>query len=371
MKKTILGSIAAIALSTTAHAGSVNLDFRADYLGTNYNDAAKTAIAGLGDSSRFYLKTGRIDYKGTVNEELSFRVRLAFTKDAGTVAKKDALTSAVEFAYLTHKMSDHFSLSVGRLSSEIGGFETGTSGADLYMTSENYARSVLTRAGSNNFGTLAALYVTGVKATFSAWGQDLHIVAADNLLSDPSAGTAPNTASTQNRSLVGAAWKGSFLDKQIGTSLNYFEMSPQGGAGAQAGGSNKNSFMNAGVRYNGEAIELPFVLAVDYHLNTYKQDSSGNEDKLSSIVAKFSYTGIEQWIPRVEYFTSEDKRAIGTATTDKYTGYGAVLEYVPKKENTFRYHVAYNSVTMKPETGDDQTKQEIVVGTRLMADFLK
>lgn len=368
MKKMILGSLATIALSTTAHAGSINLDFRGDMNSSSYNDAAKAAIAGLGDSSRFYLKTGRIDYKGAVNEDLTFRVRIAFTKSTAVI-NRDTTQTAVEFAYLTHKLSDSFSLSMGRLSSEIGGFETATSGADLYMTSENYARSILARGASNNAGTLSMLYVTGVKATFSAWGQDLHIIAADNMASDPVA--TGTTTSVQNRGFLGAAWKGSFLEKQIGTSLNYFEMSPQNGAGAQAGGSNKSSFMNAGVRYNGEAIELPFVISADYHLNTYKQDSSGNEDKLSSIVAKFAYTGMEQWIPRLEYFTSEDKRAIGTATTDKYDGFGAVVEYIPKKENTFRYHIAYNSTTMKPEVGDDMTKQEIIVGTRLLADFLK
>ncbi|MNL31201.1 hypothetical protein D3C87_1529770 [compost metagenome] len=52
-------------------------------------------------------------------------------------------------------------------------------------------------------------------------------------------------------------------------------------------------------------------------------------------------------------------------------GYGLVAEYAPKKEETFRYHIAVNQVTEMPDAGDDITRTEVLVGTRLLADFLK
>ena len=359
MKK-ILMTAAAMAVSTVAQAGSVNLDFRADYNSTTYNDEAKAVNTALENSARFYLKTGRIDYKGTLNEEVSYRARLAFTKNA-TVASKDATQTAVELAYMTQKFNDTFSLSLGKFNSEIGGFETATSGADLYLTSENYTRSTLARAGSTTTTNLAVLYMTGAKATFSFAGQDIHVIATDNLTDATNTATGP---SVQNRGLLGISWRGNFLDKTIGVVANYYEASPQSTPTTTIAGDSKQSFITAGVKY-----ELSPVMAyVEYHLSTFKDGATDDEDKLSSIVAKFAYTGWEQWIPRVEFFSSEDKRV---ATTDKYMGYGLVLEYIPKKADTFRYHVAANMIDEDREGSDNLTKTEFIVGTRLMADFLK
>ncbi|MNT96871.1 hypothetical protein D3C72_2390670 [compost metagenome] len=77
---------------------------------------------------------------------------------------------------------------------------------------------------------------------------------------------------------------------------------------------------------------------------------------------------MENWTPRLEITSSESEVA---TVKDKFMGYGLVAEYAPKKEETFRYHIAVNQVTEMPDAGDDITRTEVLVGTRLLADFLK
>jgi hypothetical protein len=91
---------------------------------------------------------------------------------------------------------------------------------------------------------------------------------------------------------------------------------------------------------------------------------------------------MDAWTPRLEAFTSEEKvgTLTGTNGTNKFMGYGAILEYKPTAEN-FRYHLALNSITSSPYSsataspgvrGDsDQTRMEVSLGARLLGDFLK
>ena len=129
----------------------------------------------------------------------------------------------------------------------------------------------------------------------------------------------------------------------------------------------RHQFMAAGVMWNSS----PIAATVDYLVADFKDDASGNKDMTTSIVGKLAYTGWEQWVPRLEITSTEEKREIGGDVTNKFFGYGAVVEYRPYNDANFRYHIAYNNIKESPETGDDVTKQEVVVGARLLADFLK
>ncbi|UXR65312.1 OprO/OprP family phosphate-selective porin [Bdellovibrio bacteriovorus] len=325
---------------------------------SDYRDSA------LKDFTKFYFKTGRLDYQGKATDDLSFRVRLAFNKDATTGV--DSTQTAVEYAFLTHKMSDMFSLSVGKVNSDIGGFEGATSGADLYLTSQFYtlkgpngdlATRAATAAGTgHNIGTTDLLYMTGVKGTFTFADQNITLLATD----EATPVRASGVAAEQNSSLMGAIWRGAFMDKAFMTNLSYHTMNgPADG--------DKHQLMAAGVMWNAN----PWMFSADYLMSEFKEDASGDKDTVTSIVAKFAYSGWEKWTPRLEFQTSEEKIEIGGTATNKFIGYGAVLEYKPYTDTNFRYHLAYNNVKEEPETGDDITSQEIVLGARLMADFLK
>lgn len=349
MNKFFIAAIATV-LGASAHAGTINLDLRADYNSTSYNEEST-----LPSFSKYYLKTGRLDFQTKVLEDLSARVRWAFNKDA-TQLKTDSAQKSLEYAFLTHKMNDMFSLSVGRFNTDFGGFEGATSGADLYLTSEFYSRTGPNGAlAGANLGTTNLLYMTGVKGTFSfaEATQTLSVLATNE------SNQEATTPLSQNTSLMGVVWKGAFMEKALSFNVSYHMMNA-------VPADDKHTFMAVGAMWNA----TPVSVTVDYLMAEKKLDA-GTKDTLSSIVAKIAYSGMEQWTPRLELTSSEEKREIGGEATDKFMGMGLVLEYKPYAETNFRYHVAANQVTLKPETGDDVIKQEVVVGARLMADFLK
>ncbi|MGE9744951.1 porin [Bdellovibrio bacteriovorus] len=349
MKKFLIAALATTTMTSAAQAGTLNLDLRADYNSTTYDESSQP------DVSKFYFKTGRLDYMGKATEDLSFRVRLAFNKSATQLV--DSAQTAVEYAFLTHKMSDVFALSVGRFNTEFGGFEGATSGADLYLTSQFYTgRGPDGALGGANLGTSDLLYMTGAKGTFTFGGHNVYLM----MTNESDNATAVGPTSTQNTTMAGAVWRGAWTeDKALMTNLSYHTMNgPSDG--------DKHQFMTAGVMWNAK----PAMVSVDYLMSEAKLDA-GEKDTVTSIVAKFAYTGWEQWTPRLEFQTSEEKLEIGGEATNKFVGYGAVLEYKPYTDTNFRYHLAYANVKEEPEAGDDITSQEVVLGARLMADFLK
>jgi hypothetical protein len=204
--KAILASLCVLAISASAFAGSINYDFRGDYNSTMYNDGA-----GLPNFQKFYIKTGRLYFKGTLNERISYELRWGFYKPAVETATanaaRDSLNSSVEFANITDKMSDIFALQAGKFSTELGGFEGAASGADLYMVTPNYghvgAKTLIGKnLGINQGGANNLLYATGVKGDFYVADQHLFLVLADNQGDAVDAGGNFN----QNRGLMGVIY---------------------------------------------------------------------------------------------------------------------------------------------------------------------
>ncbi|MGZ3782657.1 MAG: porin, partial [Pseudobdellovibrionaceae bacterium] len=349
MKKFLIATLATATMAASAHAGSLSLDMRADYNSATYTQSE------IKDSTKFYFKTGRLDYQGKALENLSYRVRLAFNKAA--TQGVDTTQMVTEYASIAHKMNDLFTLTVGKFYTEFGGFEGATASPDLYLRSEFYTRTALTgnapgSMSAYNLGTNDLLYATGVKGTFTLGSQQVHLLATNK--SDVAAATGP--AAEQNSSMLGVVWKGTFVDNALTFNASYHTMS-----GPLK--DDKHQFMAGGVMWN----SAPFMVVADYLVSEFKKDSNGKKDTITSIIAKLAYTGWEQWTPRLEISSSEAKQEIAAARTNKFMGYGAVLEYKPYNDQTFRYHVAYNNITEKPETGSDIKRDEVVVGARLLA----
>lgn len=331
-------------LSSASHAGSLNLDMRADYSSVTNTDL------NTPDQTRFYFKTGRLDYIGKANEDISFRVRWTFNKD--TSRQVDEVHQGIELAYLTQKFNDHFSLTAGKFNTDFGGFEGGTSGADLYMLSQFYRAS---GRSPNLLSTSELLYLTGAKATFTHGEQLLHIMATDE--PDKKAGEPKE----QNSNMFGIVYRSLFLEKSLGFNLSYHFL-------PGASKDDKHQFTTIGLLWD----SAPVRITVDYLMNEFKADATGYKDSVNSLVAKVSYTGWEFWTPRIGFISSEETIGGNIDKTNRYTGYEAIFEYKPYKETNFRYHLAYNNMK---STGDDYpqdgTREEVIAGARLMADFLK
>lgn len=150
------------------------------------------------------------------------------------------------------------------------------------------------------------------------------------------------------------------MEKALNFNLSYHTVNG-------AAKDDKFQFVDAGVMWNSS----PFIAQLDYLLYDYKEEATGKKDQVASFVGKLAYTGWEKWTPRLELTSSEETTEVAAKAKNKFMGAGAVLEYKPYADTNFRYHLAYSNVKMEPETGDNIIKQEVVLGARLMADFLK
>lgn len=339
-------------LGSLANAGTMQLDMRADYTSSTFDKSAEA------DTTRYYFKVGRFDFQAKANEDLLFRTRFAFNKNASTSVsgRLDSTQPYVELAYITHTLNDSFSMTFGKLRPGIGGFEADLSSAEHYLSSVTYSRKGpngdLT---SNLYGSSELLYMTGVRLTYNQDNQTFDVVATD----EPDSAKSGPTA-THNTALMGALWRGSFVQKNLNFNLSYHNIN-----GAVK--DDKFNFIGAGVQW----IQSPVTFVLDYLVNDFSQESSGKKDSLNTVVGKVSYSGWEKWTPRLELSFSEEKIEVGATETHRFSGSGLVLEYRPTTDKNFRYHFAYVNTKMDTHAGATIQKQELTAGVRLLADFLK
>ncbi|MGE5085517.1 MAG: hypothetical protein ACM3MG_04400 [Bacillota bacterium] len=381
MRKFLLVSLVATATVATANAGSINLDLRADYLSQTFNSDAIRGGSGV-DSNKFYLQTGRADFQGKLNEDTNYRLRWRFAgKDQATLQKRDNTFQDIDYAYVANKMADSLlTLTIGKFGADIGGFEGNNSGAEMYFTSEAYS-------GTSYLGGYAAggapktltgftnlLYYTGAKLAFNFADQEINLqasnvdtnngrIAAANAGDHTVDGT--NTGKlNQNQALYAIAWKGKFGDNwQVRASYHTMKTEPAVGL------DGKIDYIALGGQFQNES----WLIQLDYLMNTYKETSSAETgtDNLSSLVASGKWMFDDNWAAILKLTYSMEKFDDSTSADNKYTSGGVAFEYKPKKEDTFRYHIAYNNRTMNPDQGSDRNLQEVVVGTRILTDFLK
>jgi len=365
-------------LTTAAHAGSLNLDFRFDYLSEGFNDDATTA-AGLTtapgvNNSRFTVQTARLDYKGKLNEETWYRVRARFAaKDQGAMNKGDQTNTTLDYAYIANKTGD-LTLTVGKFNSDIGGYEGTTSGPDLYFLSGAYGGSKYLGTGGTVFGVLNGfsnlIYVSGVKLGYTMGDNEIALSVADTngavgrstTVDTLSVGGTPANTSM----LTGLTYKGSFDNKAIGVMAGYFTENLAKDTSA--------TYTNVGVQYKMNQWLAQF----DYILNStkYAVTTFTPEDKLTSMVLKVAYDINDLSDVQLKFATDEE--ALGAnaaaAATNKFTSYGLAYEWKAKKDDNFRYHLAYTSRTAAIDSvvsTKAPAMTQLILGARIYADFLK
>lgn len=110
----------------------LTLDLRGDWDSTSYNEAARAA--GQRDLGQMVLSTAQLNWQGSIDSDLSYRVRLRLNNESSTRGP-DGLSSRVDYAFLSQKFSG-WRLTLGKQSTEVGGFETDGAGEDMYFRSD-------------------------------------------------------------------------------------------------------------------------------------------------------------------------------------------------------------------------------------------
>lgn len=327
--------------SSLSFAGSVSFDFRFESDSSSYNGVAK--MAGATDSSRFSMRTGRVDFKGKLNEDVFFRMRFGIDHNAdASLYKIDNFSTQVDYAYIQHRFSDTMAATVGKFASEAGSIEGGLSSADIYQPSLSY-RAI----SSNGF-----LYLSGVKLTYTQSGQEMSIYLANQ---------SESSSTQQTKMAYGFIYKPQFHEKTWQFVLSYLNDEKQETA-SNARMTTKIS--SVGVKWDRSS----YYASLDYIAHIQKNITAINvDDDLTTLLLDTGYD-FNGTIPKFKYERSTKKTGIWQA---QYDGVAVGFEFKPYPEDIFRYHVMLTQMTVKPNDGESHFEQHILVGTRIYGDFLK
>ncbi len=362
-KATLISSMLTLA-STAAVAGSLNLELRADYQGTSYNDAAKAGTTGLGqDNYKFFIPIGRLDAQGKLGSALDYRLRWRFSKPAVATStpannQNDSLNDSVDFAYVSHKPMDILAVTIGKFASQVGGIEGSTSGSDLFVVSPGNG------GGLVNASLAGKAYYTGAKfeTTMGDHKVGLHFA---NAAADV---TNNNNKFAQTSGYTGLVYTGSFADGMVKPTVSY-HTATNSASSALITEKNVGTYIAAGAMVTTGNVQVD----LDLNSNTYTNGTiATNKDALTDIVLNVGYK-MDNIKPSLKYYTATETIKDATEVKYTHTGMSAVVEFKPKMDENFRYHVAYNQVNKKADTAgyQDQTRTEVVAGVKIFADILK
>jgi hypothetical protein len=346
MKVSFVALMTTMLFTVSAESGSLNMDFRFDYDSLNGNQEAKNA--GLVPSNRAYVQTGRLDYRGQIDQTLSFRTRLRFNQDNSAVSNYNStypdssVGRFVDFAYVSHQVSDDLILTFGKMGTEMAGFEGSTSGADHYFLSKAYSS--------------AAIYNSGLKATAKIENHSLSFFAGDQYR------TTAVTANTQTSLMTGVVYNGGLFSETLNIIASYHFQEYN-----ESDRKKADSFATVGLKYN----KATWWISFDNDIYKFKNKGAvDKDDEISSMVLAAAYK-FEKHLLKFNAESSEQTAITGQDPKDKITTLGAAYEWHKNGDDSFRYHLAYTSSTKKSDTNADAVTEHIIAGVRLNADFLK
>ncbi|WP_413291743.1 hypothetical protein ACLSU7_10015 [Bdellovibrio sp. HCB185ZH] len=365
MKKLLV--IAATLAASSAFAG-VKLEVRSDYVNTPDFSAANGAnVAG---KSLFTPNVARLYLNGNVGEavvESAWNLRSFAPVVVGTDLYKVMTVDQFVDHLWAGKAMGAWMFKAGKLEVNTGGFERQKNlHGDTYLVSlaNNGAGGYATAASADAALIANPENSSGISAAFSI--TENHKLEAQVTNQTNSVTVDGGAVSTDKRHNMGLNYLGSFMDKMLVLNLNYTS-----GAGDVQGAGHEQVFQAASLRV---APMADLTIDLEYFANSDKTvTTTSTEAKTTSTIIEARYN-INGWIPVLKYEMSENKSAAGNTAQDfKRDAYAVGVEYVPKADEAFRYHVAYSSAKDKDfGTGaGDSTKNMVVVGFKYTGDMAK
>lgn len=351
--------------SSLAHAGSLKFDMRTDMDSVDYN-----AANGGKNSTSFLTTQGRLDFNGAFNEDLTYRLRWRFIVPSVTTGGNDKTAGDIDYAAITHKMN-MLSVTVGKFAVDIGGHETIMPDPDYYFLSDaGKAISSGFKNGAVSY-LFPAKYNTGFKLALKS---DLGEVAAI-VVNNPE-GEFATTPKEQSRPFTGLVYKGQFMEKTFSPILSWHQASMGLDSVRASTTDSKATYLDLGLKYDVPEYYAQFdwvdVTAAKVTDTASFPGSTSVDAKINSMVLDLGYK-MENLTPKLKLESSQTKISPDTGTESKSTttGVGLALEYKPWVDTDFRYHVAATQKSVKPEGADAKLENHIIVGVRIVGDFLK
>lgn len=365
LKLAMLTAVSSVLFAGQAFAvpdtSKIILDIRGDYVSNMYDDDA--AGTQRSSSSNFKINDLQVDFQGKTSQKTGYRLRVDYKNsdaDAVDPGPNDNLSTFVDMAYISHALTDSFTIMGGKLWAANGGI------IGLYDPNEVYLYPkafIDTYIGGH-------IYATGFGATYAVAGQTFFLN-----VTNPGAYSEDADTTTENnkRNAVSARWLGNFMDGALTPTVTYSMETAQNQSASTPRKKLKSDYAAIGLKYTAPVFEVD----ADYMMNTHSdKTTAGEKDKVNSALVTARYK-MNQFRPFVTVESSKSDTAT-TATTSKEvktTNFGVGVEYRPSKDEDFRFHAVYlNTKDETTNTGTpstDQKGQTIIVGMRLRADLLK
>ena len=289
-----------------------------------------------GDSTRIKSKYLRVNFRGNLSEDTSYRVRFRLDKTLDSSTQIDGTGVGVNYAYIDHKLTPSMKLRFGKqYFAGVCGREGDYSGADVYKYSLTCDNNPFYREG------------IALKPKF---GDQNFVFSLVN------SGTEKNQKSLG----MGATWYGNLMDGQVKPIVSYVSMPSEDQVGGLQGAT--NTFIAAGARYTEKGsyyVELTAMSA------NFESRTGGADRDLNSTVLDFRmYADGGKIQPIAKYEMSTDKDVLDrTALT-------LGVEYYPnhgKKGVDWRAHAVYVTSTDNFDAPgvDDVTTSAILLGYSL------
>lgn len=337
----ILTLVAALALTTSSAMALdtvMGLKGRFDYVHSKNETSPVVTETTSGVLQTSFL---RLVTEAKINETTNAKLTLNF-KEVGSKTE-NGLNDLVDEAYIT-KTFGGLSVLAGKQAVMIGGRENDYSQRDLYLTS------------AFNFNVPTNLM--GVTAGYSMAGQNFYL----QYMQQKDFSQTPNT----DKRIMGAAYYGDFMNKMLMPIVSYHR------AGTTRVGSYDN-YGTVGLRLS----VASFIVEADYLMLEQEKLSALGDAELKSVVAHVRYAH-ENFQPFVKFIKEDGKKGfaglVTGATNSERTAYEVGLEYVPNKDEDFRYHVVYNNSEAKQKSPAPTAKvedQKIYAGIAFNYNILK
>ena len=367
----LLASPAAYSAISTS---SIIVDGRADLLSQSYNDDASTpAVSGgalipsaagqRATNNVFQVQYFRADFMGKIGEENTYRFRMAFANNNKTVGypgPADNISSFFDLAFVAHKFTPELELTAGKTKSILGGWSGFYDPQDAY----NYYNKAFLEMVVLNMS-----YLTGAVLKYDSNGQFVRLQVADvGNSSTVNGGTIPNNAGT----FVGANYRGKFMGDSLQPNLGYGTETIQNQTGSTA--NKVATFMNASLKYTIPVVDVE----ADYLANSYADLTTvGQTDSTNTlyVLARYKMDGMKPFAA-YEMSTQNVNKTATQKQVVKTNAFQLGVEYYPKKDENFRYHLVYTNSAGNTDLGTgaattNQAQQQIVAGIRFAADLLK
>lgn len=344
MKSLVLKTTLLTFACSAAFAGKINLDARTEFESYSTNDKlAKPAY------SVFKINRLKIDFQGSLGELNTYRVRLDPLKSTEANAARAGVSNHVDFAFLTHKLNDEWNLSMGKIITGMGGAEAMNNPGDIYLRS----------TAGDEVGKI--YWPVGMQAQ-GVWGDHKLNINVANITEDvTSSGSLSSTSQ-----LAGLTYFGKFAEGTILPSISYHTEDFKDSATVKQ----TRNYVAVGAKF----LVSDFEIEADMLSNTRKPDpqTTGKALDTTSAVALVRYK-METGSVHVKYESSAVNTSTGVDTKAKsdVTGLSLAYEFKPIKDDNWRFHVVGTQKDTKPENGDTQTEKKVLVGMRILADFLK